>query len=281
MSFIIIYLGDARSKRKCSLYCVMHKATYKHYFFKGRQLKEGQLSIYTISIGKRCNLFELYKCTLIACWITVISGHESSNIIADVVFVMDSSSTVPLEDYRKEKEFVKYLARYLNVSPGNSRSALITYGDTAAEVVGFDIRRSVSDFETAVDKAPFVSGERRIDRALDNTSQIMANARQSATKIVVLLTSGKQASASGSKTPGEAAIPLREGDVYSYVVAIGQDPDISELRPVVQELSHIFRMGSFDDLEPRRTTVAQIIVETSSKLCQFLCWFSLSDISTS
>ena len=203
--------------------------------------------------------------TLIAYWITFIAGPEASDIIADVVFVMDSSSTVPVKDYKKEKEFVKYLARYLNVSPGNSRSALITYGSRAAEVVGFDIQRSVSDFETAVDKAPFVSGDRRIDRSLDKTSEIMANARQQATKIVVLLTSGKQASAFGSKTPGEAAIPLREGGVYSYVVAIGQEPNITELRPVVQETSHIFRMASFDDLEPRRTTVGQIIVETSSK----------------
>lgn len=178
------------------------------------------------------------------------------------------------EDYKKEKDFVKYLARYLNVSPDNSRAALITYGNMAAEVVGFDIKRSVSDFENAVDKAPFVSGSRRIDRSLDKTSQIMANARQSVTKIVVLLTAGKQVSGFGSKTPGEAAIPLREGGVYTYIVAISQEPDISELRPVVQEMSYIFRMASFDDLEPRWTTIGEIIVETSSKSSRYLAAFT-------
>lgn len=172
---------------------------------------------------------------------------------------------MPLEDYKKEKEFVKYLARYLNVSPRNSRAALITYGNRAAEVVGFDINRPLSNFEAAVDRAPFVSGDRRIDRSLDKASQIMADARPTATKIVVLLTSGKQASAIGSKTPGEAAIPLQKGGVYSYVVAISQEPDISELRPVVQEPSHIFRMASFDDLRTRWTTVGEIIVDSSSK----------------
>ena len=178
---------------------------------------------------------------------------------------MDSTSAVPLEDYKKEKEFVKYLARYLNVSPGNSRAALVTYGNRAAEVVGFDLNRPLSNFEAAVDRAPFAGGDRRIDRALDKTSQIMADARPTARKIVLLLTSGKQASASGSKTPGEAAIPLLKGGVYSYVVAISLKPDISELRPVVQESSHIFRMGSFDDLRTRWTTVGDVIVDTSSK----------------
>ena len=170
-----------------------------------------------------------------------------------------------LEDYKKEKEFVKYLARYLNVSPGNSRAALITYGNSAAEVVGFDINRPFSNFEAAVDRAPLVGGDRRIDRSLDKISQIMADARPTVTKIVVLLTSGKQASAFGSKSPGEAAIPLLKGGVYSYIVAISQKPDISELRSVVQEPSHIFRMASFDDLRTRWTTVGEIIVDKSSK----------------
>ena len=178
---------------------------------------------------------------------------------------MDSSAAVPLEDYKKEKEFVKYLARYLNVSPGNSRAALVTYGNRAAEVVGFDLNRPLSNFQAAVDRAPFAGGDRRIDQALDKTSQIMADARPTARKIVLLLTSGKQASASGSKTPGEAAIPLLKGGVYSYVVAISLKLDISELRPLVQESSHIFRMGSFDDLRTRWTTVGDVIVDTSSK----------------
>lgn len=170
-----------------------------------------------------------------------------------------------LEDYKKEKEFVKRLARYLNVSPGNSRAALITYGNRAAQVVGFDLNRPFSNFEAAVDRAPYVGGDRRIDRSLDKTSQIMADARPTVTKIVVLLTSGKQTSALGSKTPGGAAIPLLKDGVYSYVVAISQKPDISELRPVVQEPSHIFRMALFDDLRTRWTTVGEIIVDTSSK----------------
>jgi len=182
-----------------------------------------------------------------------------------VVFVIDSSSNVPFGEYKKEKDFIKVLARYLNISPGNSQGALVAYGNRAAEVIGFDIERPLSVFETAVDNSPYINGKRRIDRSLNKTAQVMANARPSATKIVVLLTAGKQSSEVGSQTPGQAAAPLLKDGVYTYVVAIGRETDISELRPMVQDLSHIFRMASYDDLMPRSTTIVQMIIDTSSK----------------
>ena len=178
---------------------------------------------------------------------------------------MDSSSNVPFDEYRKEKDFVKVLARHLNVSPGNSRAAVVTYGNRAAEVIGFDIQRSVSAFETAVDNSPYINGNRRIDRSLNKSAQIMDNARPLTIKVVVLLTAGKQSSEFGSQSPAQAAKPLRERDVYIYVVTIGLN-DISELRPVVQHPSHIFRMVTYDDLKPRSRTVGQIVIDTSSKI---------------
>ena len=195
--------------------------------------------------------------------------------IADVVFVLDSSSDVPFAEYKKEKDFVKSLAKGLNVSLGNSREALVAYGNRAAEVIGFDDEQSLSDFETAVDNTPYINGDRRIDRALNKTAQIMVNARPSATKIVVLVTAGKQTSELGSQTPGEAALPLLANGVYNYVVAIGREPDISELLPMVPEQLHIFRMASYDDLGPRATLVAQMIIETSSKKFFIILTFSI------
>lgn len=210
-------------------------------------------------------------------WITdsfrfhfVLGGDPTSpDFIADVVFMLDSSSNVPLAEYKKEKDFVKSLARDLNVSPGNSNAALVAYGRMAVEVIGFDSKRLLSDFETAVDNAPYINGNRRIDRALNKTVQIMTKARLTATKIAVLITAGRQTSEFGSQTPGDAALPLLEKGVYDYVVAIGREPHYSELLPVVQEQSHIFRMAYYDDLRPRETFVAQMIMETSSKI--FIC----------
>ncbi|XP_068690493.1 collagen alpha-3(VI) chain-like [Montipora foliosa] len=186
------------------------------------------------------------------------------NYIADIVFVLDSSTGVSFSDYKKQIDFVKLLAQDLSISSRYSNAALVVYGEMAEEVLSFDRNRSLSDFETAIDNSPHLRGERRIDRALNETVRIMANARPSATKVVVLLTAGKQTSQSGGQSPGEAALPLLKNSVYNYVVAVGQEPDIAQLRPVVQDLSHIFRMASYDDLESQEPLVAHVIIDTST-----------------
>ena len=198
--------------------------------------------------------------------------------IADVVFAMDSSSNVPFSNYKKEKDFVKDLARYLNVSPGNSRAAVVTYGSRAAEVIGFDIRRSVSDFETAVDNSPYINGRRRIDRSLGKIVDIMSNARPTATKLVVLLTADKQLSEFGSTTPARAAKPLWEKGVNIFIIAIGRR-NILELRELLPV--NIFRVAIYDDLKLQTATIGQMIVERSSKKTNSNPYIPLSGLSLS
>lgn len=185
---------------------------------------------------------------------------DKTKMIADVVFVMDSSSNVPFYDFKTEKDFVKDLARY--VSPGNSRAAVVTYGSRAAEVIDFDIRRSVSDFETAVDNSPYINGRRRIDRSLDKIVQIMTNARPTATKLVVLLTADKQLSEFGTTTPARAAKPLWEKGVNIFIIAIGRR-NILELRELLPV--NIFRVAIYNDLKLQTATIGKMIVERSSK----------------
>ena len=187
------------------------------------------------------------------------------NYVADIVFVLDSSSGVPVTDYKKQKDFVKLLSRDLDVSPGRSNAGLVVFGNMATEVLSFDSNRSLSNFEKAVDNSPYLNGNRRIDRALDETVKIMTKARPSSTKVVILLTGGNQSSDSGIQSPGEAALPLLKSGAYIYVVAIGRETNITQLRPVVQEWSHIFRMASYDDLRRRETSLAYVVIDTSSK----------------
>lgn len=193
---------------------------------------------------------------------TMTPTRDKPEMIADVVFVMDSSSNVPFSDFKTEKDFVKDLARYLNVSPGNSRAAVVTYGSRATEVIGFDIRRSVSDFEKAVDNSPYINGRRRIDRSLDKIVEIMTNARPTTTKLVVLLTADKQLSEFGSTTPARAARPLWEKGVNIFIIAIGRR-NILELRELLPV--NIFRLAIYNDLKPQTATIGQMIVERSSE----------------
>lgn len=178
---------------------------------------------------------------------------------------MDSSSLVNQQDFTKEKDFVKQVARYLSVTPGKSRGYVITYGDRTQDVVRFDSYRNVPEFERAVDSARFVGGSRRIDRVLDAAKNALSSARLDAPKIVVLLTAGRHTPAADAKTLDAAAKPLRDLGARTYVVAIGRGPSKQELQPIVERPGEIIEVDRFEGLKSTAYPTAKRIVDRSSK----------------
>lgn len=72
---------------------------------------------------------------------------------------MDSSVEVSREDYKKEKDFVVSLAKYLRLSPSATRAALLTYGYTVTLVANYDSYNTLSLFKYAVERASYISGK--------------------------------------------------------------------------------------------------------------------------
>lgn len=52
-------------------------------------------------------------------------AYEQCDGIADVIFAVHAPATLRPSDYRREKEFVKMVARGLDIAPGRSRVGLI------------------------------------------------------------------------------------------------------------------------------------------------------------
>lgn len=111
----------------------------------------------------------------------------------DVVYLIDSSDPVTQDQYGDQKEFVKYLARYLNTMPSRTRGAVITYGSSATLVTNLGMANTTQAFDKAVDSAAKVGGERRMDRAVDAARGVfLSKARPAFAKVAILLTSGHQ-----------------------------------------------------------------------------------------
>ena len=157
---------------------------------------------------------------------------------------MDSSQTVTLEAYRQEKSFVKEMAKHLNVYPGESRAALITYGSTAYRVDTF----GNAQFEDSVDQARSMGGARRIDLALQKAAQLLTFARLSVPKILVLLTAGNQQS--GSQSPDYATRLIQTRGGRLFVVMVGRGPDENEFNKIVEKPTDAFRVPPFDSIQP-------------------------------
>lgn len=192
------------------------------------------------------------------------SENRTLDVDADIVFLLDASSFVSRENFVKEKDFVKSMAKVLNVAPESSRAAVILIGTFPDTKVTFNEYRTLRDFNELVDKAQSFGGSRRIDRALEEASKVLVDRRRGVPHVVVLVTGGKQ-SQSGNNIPFENAVkPLDKIGAHTFVVAIGHDPDT---------LKNVLPVPSFNDLQSRVYKMARQIKTTSGKYFHYVGGF--------
>lgn len=169
---------------------------------------------------------------------------------ADIVFLMDASSFVTQANLIDEKDFVKSLAKFLNVSPGTSRAALVVYGTSSITEMLFNDSSSLRDFSEGVDLVRAVGGLRRMDVALKEATNLLADKRRGVPHVVVLVTMGEQSPSVDGVPLDDALEPLENLGVHTFVVAIGHDPDTS---------TNILRVPSFKALPSQAYDMARQI----------------------
>lgn len=160
-----------------------------------------------------------------------------------IVFLVDSSSAVQREQFKKEKEFIKTLAEYLHIgSADKTKAAVINYGSFPSTTVKFDEYSTLQGFKGGIERMTPARGSRRIDRALDKAADLLRRTDPLSSKILVLLTTGRQAQES-DVTPLDVSIqPIKDMGSEMYVVAVGNEPSTRELRPLVTKLEDMFRV---------------------------------------
>lgn len=196
----------------------------------------------------------------------LFEAPKPENIIADVVFLVDSSDSVTSLNFQQEKKFVKAMARSLNVSPDKSRASVIVYGSKHNIVLSLDEATNLDDFKRAVDSASYVDGVRRMDLALGAAAAVMNQATRNVPKIVILLTSGEQSPTNTPFPLSSAVKPLRDLGAQMYVVAISSEVDKRELTTVVDDQKDIFEVPQFEALLPQATQIAKSIAGRSGKI---------------
>lgn len=212
-----------------------------------------------------CTVSAVQFSFLIRFCVFFVGVPQPTDFTADIVFMMDASSSVSQNDYRTEKDFVKALAKLLNVAPGKSRASLVTYSNNPSVIFRLNGYRNSLDFEQQVDRAPLLGGSRRMDKALETAGTILNEARRSAPKIAVLLTTGRQTAERDTKLLDEAVKPLESIGAKTYVIAIGKKPDIRELSLAVKKIEDVIQVYSFRDLLAKTQPVTQNMIKETRK----------------
>ena len=185
---------------------------------------------------------------------------------ADIVFLVDTSSSVGTLDFRSQKQFVKSMAKSLNVAPEKSRAGIITYGATSSQPDSAGMYASLSAFEASVDGSRYIGGPRRTHLAVDSADALLRAARPNVHKVVVLLTGGNQSFTQEVSSLAQSFKALRSSGAKVFVVAIGSIHQMVRLHPAVERLEDIFRLASFETLVQQAWNTSKTIAERTGTI---------------
>jgi collagen type VI alpha len=169
----------------------------------------------------------------------------------DLVFVLDSSSSVLSVRFSKMKDFVKHIIEIYDIDGGSTRVGLITYNDDAQirfNLNSFDKKIAIFEF---IDSMGYSGGATNTANALFTARTQMfvpeKGDRSDVDNMIVLLTDGI------STEP--AVTKVQAGDAHAdgirvLVVGIATTVDTHELMDVASTPveRNIFHIANFDEL---------------------------------
>lgn len=182
----------------------------------------------------------------------------------DVIFLIDSSKTVGAENYKREKEFVKALAKSFKPTNKGPRVGTVVFDRTAYTVNELGDYTNHNDFTQKLVRAVFLGGSRRTDRALKRTGDMFKYDNRGGPKIAILVTSGPASKAADSVPLNQAMKTIRDLGGKIYSVAIGPDVDDRELT-TMSHPRNIMRIRDFKSLQTNVQKVGLHISRTHGK----------------
>lgn len=178
----------------------------------------------------------------------------------NVIFLLDASIGVRLNNFEKQKDFVKVMARSFQLPIRQSKMAAFSYGAFTAASGKLNTYQSLNEFDRDVDALQLISGQRRMDEALNAASNIIRQDTSPVRNIIVLLTAGRQARLYQGLIGSNYSKVAQDVGAEMYVVAIGREPSLDELRPIVVNPEDIYPVGSFDYLQREAQPIGNDII---------------------
>ncbi|XP_061550549.1 collagen alpha-2(VI) chain isoform X1 [Phycodurus eques] len=170
----------------------------------------------------------------------------------DVVFLLDGSERMGLENHRRAKEFIDNVARRLTLANGqsderNARFALVQYGSPTEQRVEFPLTHNLTVISDSLARVTYMDSSSALGNAIIHAvnnvvyrSGPQGNrlARRNAELAFVFITDG----ITSSEQLDEGVSSMKRGEGVPTVIALGSDTDEEVLRKVaLGDVSSIFR----------------------------------------
>ncbi|KAM3604599.1 uncharacterized protein V6R79_013705 [Siganus canaliculatus] len=172
----------------------------------------------------------------------------------DLVFLLDGSERMGLENHRRAKEFIENVARRLNLADGrsderNARMALLQYGSPTEQRVEFPLSHNLTLIADSLARVNYMDSSSALGSAIihavDNVvipKQGERLARRNAELAFVFITDG----ITSTDQLEEGVTAMRRAEGVPTIIALGKDTDEEVLHKVsLGDTSAVFRGADY------------------------------------
>ena len=180
--------------------------------------------------------------------------------------MLDESGSVNWNNWLKEEEFTKVIAKEVEVGLKDGRAAVITFNSNALLKIKFNSHLNYNSFASAVDRLNQRRGGTNIitalNKGLNDMFQTKNGMRKKSDKIAILITDGRDKNNITSYQ--QVAERYRERKIKLLVVGVGP-VDTSKLKELVHDEKDFFIARNFTQL---LKTVVKDVAEYVQGACK-------------
>nr|BAD16597.1 DEC-1 [Lymnaea stagnalis] len=197
----------------------------------------------------------------------VTLGPQCRNdTVGDVLFILDSSSSIGIDDYRLQLQFVADLTQNFSIGRENVQFSTIVFSNEASVAFGFDRYLDPISLQQAIRSVEYIGSATFTDKALSLALQVFTpgsyGARANENHVAIVLTDGL--STDRNKTLIEAA-RLRNANVTILGIRIGQY-QIQELIDITGDVKKVFSVEGFDAIHNLTYDITKAICKQVSNI---------------
>ncbi|XP_014771412.1 collagen alpha-1(XII) chain [Octopus bimaculoides] len=181
----------------------------------------------------------------------VSSDRQCTGKAANIIFVMDSSSSIWSVDYTKQLKFVQNLVNNFDIGADDKavRVGAITFSTKAHLEFSIDRYSTSEDIQAAVGRIPYRSGVTNTAKALELAkSQIeMKKKLYQAPFILVVITDGMSRDPVATRNTAKS---LHKLGVHIYAIGVGASYDVEELKTIASDpIENVYQVGNYSALQ--------------------------------
>ncbi|KAL4232050.1 hypothetical protein ACF0H5_009628 [Mactra antiquata] len=189
---------------------------------------------------------------------------------SDTIFVLDSSASQTVDQFKRQLDFVKTFIDNVNISHTEFQISVITFSWNAHLEINFNQSESRDALKALIDKIPFRPGVTNTHKGLRMAMDVARKSERRKGMVtfsyIIVLTDGMSSKRSETKL---AAKELKSTDLSVIAIGIGNQVSQQELRDISspgdsKNPSYVFSAGDFNALD----TVLKQLVSVTCDECR-------------